>query len=311
MLGAYGTRAANYAIQNCDLLLVLGSRLDVRQTGANCAYFANKANVIQIDIDQAQLENRVTADLSIEAKLDGFFEYFLKQVPVVNPECNEWARHLVDKFTETFVDEYSDWKLSPFEMIRTLNQATRVAPTHYTVDVGNGQMWVAHTVRLNRNQMMLHSGGLGAMGFAIPSAIGVHLVTGDAVIALVGDGGAQVNIQELDVLAREGYPILVVVMNNYSLGMIRTFQQKYYDGRDAQTDWEGYSCSFEKIGIGYNLATKTVDDIPSFVSAIESFMSAKKPTLIEVLIPDAQECRPRLEFGRPVDQQSPIKDIST
>ncbi|MNT31802.1 Acetolactate synthase large subunit [compost metagenome] len=156
---------------------------------------------------------------------------------------------------------------------------------------------------------MHHSGGLGTMGFAIPAAVGVSIAGDKPVIVITGDGGAQLNIQELDIIARDQLPILTIVMNNHSLGMVRGFQEMYFEGRNSSTYWNGYTSQFKALGEAYGIPSHSVIDQAAFNAAVTEFLANGKPILIEVLMPDARECRPRLEFGRPIDEQSPLMDL--
>jgi len=306
LIGAYGTRAANYAIQNCDLLIVVGSRMDVRQTGAKVDEFARKAKIIQIDIDNNQLNNRVICDRSLQIDCEPFFKKFLDSEIVVGTGRGGWITELNRCFSQTFVDEYSDWTISPFKLFSVLNETFSNKKVQYVADVGNNQMWAAHTLRLGESQTIHHSGGLGTMGFAIPSAIGVHYASQGPVVVITGDGGAQINIQELDIIARENLPILVLVLNNASLGMVRGFQEMYFEGRNSSTYWQGFSSKFKHIGEAYNIKSFAVDNLVSCDTGMKDFMVNPAPCLIEVIMPDARECRPRLEFGNPIDQQTPL-----
>lgn len=305
MLGAYGTRTANYAVQNCDFLLVLGSRLDVRQTGAQPDDFARNAEIIQIDLMEGQLNNRVKATDSVQMELSAFFANFPLSDSLKNPMCATWATELQAHFNQNFVDEYTDWIFSPFKIFSALNALTAAHALDYVADVGNNQMWAAHTLRLSKNQSMHHSGGLGAMGFAIPTAIGVCHSANKPVIVITGDGGAQLNIQELDVIARDQLPVLIIVLNNHSLGMVHGFQEMYFEGRTSSTYWNGYTSQFKAIGEAYGINAKVISEDTEFRTSIMQFLQAPGPMLIEVLIPDARECRPRLEFGKLIDQQMP------
>ncbi|VAW64531.1 Acetolactate synthase large subunit [hydrothermal vent metagenome] len=309
LIGAYGTRTANYAIQNCGLLIVVGSRMDIRQTGVNTDEFANKARVIQIDVDKSQLNNRVICDNVIHASSELFFKCFLNSKVTFKKDIAIWGECLKTHFMSTCVDEYSDWVISPFQLFSSLNKLFNHEKMQYVVDVGNNQMWAAHTLRLTEKQAAHYSGGLGTMGFAIPTSIGVYCVTTEMVVVIVGDGGAQLNIQELDIIAREQLPILVIVLNNSSLGMVRGFQEMYFDGRNTSTYWQGYSSKFKEIGEAYNLESVAIDDLSKFTEIIEKFKSNPKPFLLEVLMPDARECRPRLEFGNSIDEQSPAVSL--
>ncbi|MFK3792773.1 thiamine pyrophosphate-binding protein [Pseudomonas piscis] len=306
MLGAYGTRAANYAVQNCDLLLVLGSRMDVRQTGAQTADFARNAEIIQLDMQEGQLNNRVPADFSYRLDLHDYFSQFSPLQLGNNKIWQDWANSLKEKFEKTFIDEYTNWTISPFALFTQLNKLTTKTALDYVLDVGNNQMWGAHTLRLNNGQAMHHSGGLGSMGFAIPAAIGACFAGKKPVIVITGDGGAQLNIQELDIISRDKLPVLTIVLNNQSLGMVRGFQEMYFEGRNSSTYWNGYTSQFKDIGSAYRVESRVIIDIMAFSSALESFLESPRPMLLEVSMTDARECRPRLEFGRKIDEQLPI-----
>ncbi|WP_321356832.1 thiamine pyrophosphate-binding protein [Pseudomonas extremaustralis] len=305
MLGAYGTRAANHAVQNCDFLLVLGSRLDVRQTGAKPDDFARKARIVQIDVMEGQLNNRVKAHASYLMELNTFFTNFALLKVQKNTAWTAWTAQLRAHFQASFVDEYSDWPISPFVIFSTLYDLAKGQVVDYVADVGNNQMWAAHTLRMSRGQSMHHSGGLGAMGFAIPVAIGVCNAGNKPAIVITGDGGAQLNIQELDVIARDQLPVLVIVLNNHSLGMVHGFQEMYFEGRTSSTSWNGYSSRFRAIGEAYGINARVITRDSELREPIMDFFDAPRPMLIEIIMPDARECRPRLEFGMLIDQQMP------
>lgn len=302
MIGAYGTRTANYAIQNCDLLIVLGSRLDVRQTGAKTECFAENAKIVHLDLDESQLNNRVKSE-SIHANIKHFFDFYLTQNLV--EKTADWKNELRRKEASLLVDEYGDWSISPFKLFSSLNKKFKGKSVQYVADVGNNQMWAAHTLRLQSGQACHHSGGLGAMGFALPTGIGLHYATSDPVVVITGDGGVQLNIQEFDIIARENLPVMIVLLNNYSLGMVRGFQELYFDGRNSSTYWGGYSCDFQKISEGYRINSIQVNTVQSFERAVKQFIEKPAPLLIEVIMSDARECRPRLEYGNTLDKQSP------
>lgn len=309
MVGSYGTRTANFAIQNCDLLVVLGSRMDVRQTGSDTSDFARNAKIIQIDLDEGQLENRVTADLSVLAKCEDFINAHLKHIEITSAQekIHAWREELDCHWAENYIDEYSEWSISPFQLCQVLSNSFKEKSVHYVADVGNNQMWVAHSLLLGSNQAIHHSGGLGAMGFAIPTAIGVAYAAQCPTVILTGDGGAQLNIQELDIIARERLPILTIVFNNQSLGMVRAFQEMYFDGRNDSTFWSGYSSSFSSIGKAYNVESFSTAEMNELAGYINHFIKDPRPMLIEILMSDARECRPRLAFGNPIDKQYPVK----
>jgi acetolactate synthase-1/2/3 large subunit len=305
MIGAYGNREANRAVQEADLLIVLGARLDIRQTGADAGDFARSAKIVQVDIDPTQLDNRVKADLSINCNLDEFMRVFC---PDKNTFCRidpGWMEQLAAYREAVARDEYPDWACSPSRIFSQMNDAFRGYAVDYVCDVGNHQMWAAHSIRLDKNQAIHHNGGMGAMGFALPAAIGMCCASDRKVVVITGDGSLQVNIQELDTIARLESNLAIVVMNNYSLGMVKNFQDMYFDGRDQST-MRGYSCpSFVAVAQAFGIDAVAVRSEQELVPALRRAVAASKPILIEIIMEGATECRPRLAFGKKLDQQLP------
>lgn len=305
MIGSYGNREANWAIQNCDLLIVLGARLDVRQTGADMNDFARHALIVQVDIDSAQLNNRIKPDLAIRANINSFFEQFKINSQTFQNCAHDWMKQLSEKKATYQIDEYTDWPLSPFRIFNTLNAGLRGIQVDYVCDVGNHQMWAAQNIRLDANQAIHHSGGMGAMGFALPAAIGMAFHSSCKTVVVTGDGSLQINSQELDTLNRLQLDIAIIVMNNASLGMVKNFQDMYFDGRNQSTK-RGYSCpSFSKLATAYGIAAHEVRNDGEFRMAVNRIKNHKGPLLIEFIMEEATECRPRLAFGRKLDEQLP------
>lgn len=305
MIGSYGNREANWAIQNCDLLVVVGARLDVRQTGADVADFARKAHIVQIDIDPAQLGNRVQADLNVCASAESFFKAFPPDAATFSKMSKSWLAEISKQRDRAQINEYPDWEISPSELFKKLNRAFSGRPVDYVCDVGNHQMWAAQNIRLSSSQAVHYSGGMGAMGFALPAALGIALQSGNKVIVITGDGSLQINIQELDTLDRLGLDLTVIVMNNSVLGMVKNFQDMYFNGRDQSTR-KGYSSpSFTDIAAAYRIKTCRVASAAEMDRAIDMIAEHKGPLLIEIIMDGATECRPRLAFGSKLDEQVP------
>jgi acetolactate synthase-1/2/3 large subunit len=305
MIGAYGRRVANWAVQNCDLLLVLGARLDVRQTGADTSDFARCAKLVQVDIDSAQLNNRVPIDLAIWCSIDKFFDKFQVEHGIFLSAEQTWQALLQEKKLRYAVDEYQDWNVSPTTLFSALNRLLKDKPVEYVCDVGNHQMWAAQALELGTDQAAHYSGGMGAMGFALPTAIGIAVSGKSKVIVITGDGSLQVNIQEFDTVCRLGLDVGIIVLNNFSLGMVKNFQDMYFDGRDQSTR-KGYSCpKFTEVARAYGLEAERVGDHESLSAALRRMTNATGPFLIEVIMEGATECRPRLAFGHKLDDQYP------
>lgn len=310
MIGTYGNREANWAVQHCDVLIVLGARLDIRQTGNAPDDFGRNAFVVQVDIDPCQLNNRVLADLSITCDMTDFFNLFPMQAVTFSHVDHDWLINLRQQKRSADCDEYRHWALSPYHLIHALNQVMQGQPCHYVCDVGNHQMWAAQLIRLGDQQRIHHDGGLGAMGFSLPVAIGIALESSEKTIVICGDGGMQLNIQELDTIDRLQLNITVIVLNNHALGMVKNFQDMYFDGRNHST-LKGYSApSFCQVAKAYRFDTQWVQTYEDWTLALKTMRQTNQPLLIEVMMPDATECRPRLAFGNPLDRQYPMQDES-
>lgn len=309
MIGSYGNREANWAVQNCDLLIVAGARLDVRQTGSDVEDFARNARIVQIDIDPSQLDNRVQADLSICATAESFFKAFpLRAVAFPSLDKN-WLAELSKQRDRAELNEYADWEISPSEMFKKLNRILAKHTVDYVCDVGNHQMWAAQSLRLTPNQAVHYSGGMGAMGFALPAALGIAIQSRNKVVVISGDGSLQINIQELDTLNRLGLDLTIIVMNNSVLGMVKNFQDMYFDGRNQSTQ-KGYSSpSFTDIATAYGIEAHRVANAADTDRVLNLIAERKGPLLIEIMMDGATECRPRLAFGSKLDEQFPTLNV--
>lgn len=306
MIGAYGNRIANWAIQHCDLLIAVGARLDIRQTGADTKDFARSARVVQVDIDKGQLNNRVPSHLAIECDAESFFTALPVSGATFPMRSPAWVAELTSLRTTLERDEYPDPAVSPYRIMQELMSAAGGEPAHFVCDVGNHQMWAAHGLKLRPGQSIHHCGGMGAMGFALPAGIGIGLATGQRVYVIVGDGGFQLNMQELDTLRRLKLNVVIILLNNESLGMVKNFQDMYFDGRDQSTR-RGYSFpDFVKVVTAFGITAVSLKPGDSISAAIRSFEREATPALVEIGMPGATECRPRLAFGAKLDEQYPM-----
>lgn len=305
MLGSYGNREANWAVQNCDLLIVVGARLDVRQTGSDVADFARAARVVQVDLDPAQLNNRVHADLNLLSDSAAFFQAFPLTPATFPQQAADWLPALQQRRQRAEQDEYPDWHISPSALFKQLNVLLAGQPVDYVCDVGNHQMWAAQSLRLSPGHAVHYNGGMGAMGFALPAALGIAVQSGQLTVVISGDGSLQINIQELDTLCRLGLNVTVIVLNNSMLGMVKNFQDMYFDGRNQST-LRGYSTpSFAEIAAAYDIEACRVHTAEELSVALQRVPGRSTPLLIEVMMEGAAECRPRLAFGLKLDQQTP------
>ena len=223
---------------------------------------------------------------------------------------SDWVAQLVALKMRSTADEYPDREISPIVLFGLLNKAMTGKPVDYVCDVGNHQMCAAQSLRLGKNQTAHYSGGMGAMGFALPASLGVALSSGRKTIVITGDGSLQLNIQELDTLKRQQPNVAIIVMNNHSLGMVKNFQDMYFDGRNQSTK-VGYNCpSFTDLARAYGINSLHISSRAELATAIEKIAFAAEPILLEVGMPYATECHPRLAFGKKLDEQVPTQTSS-
>jgi acetolactate synthase I/II/III large subunit len=310
MLGSYGNRWANLAIGSSDFLLVLGSRLDIRQTGADTAGFKADRTIFHVDCDSGELNNRVLGCETIAADLGAFIRETLVRLdgqPI--PDWGEW-RAEVEQLRDTWPDtaELSDIPgINPNVFMHQLSAASPTT-TSYVTDVGQHQMWAAQSLELGAEQRFITSGGMGAMGFGLPAAIGVACASpGRPVVMIAGDGGFQLNIQELQTVARNQLPIKVVILDNGCHGMVRQFQESYFEGRYPSTYW-GYSApDFARVAEAYGIAARTVSDPAEVASSLEwLWADPEAPALLEVTIDTFANVYPKLAFGYPITEMEPF-----
>lgn len=302
-IGAYGNRTANFVVAKSDLIICLGSRLDVRQVGAKRENFAPNAEIIRVDIDPAELQNKVRDDeKSFLLGLNVAVPILRKVLEKGSYSFSEWLT-VCQKIKKQV--KYIDEK----EPNRYVNKISKQIPDGYSIvaDVGQHMVWVAQSFSIKPDQRVYFSGGMGSMGYALPAAIGIYYATRKPVICFVGDGGLQMNIQEFQLLVREQIPIKVVVMNNTALGMIRHFQEMYFDSNYYFTvDKEGYSApNFVQVAEAYGISARKIREIDE-ISEIE--FDADKPELFDVMIRGNTYVFPKLEFGKPNQDQEPLLD---
>ena len=304
MLGTYGRRGANWAVQHCDLLIVIGSRLDVRQTGADAGDFAREAKIVQVDIDQAQLNNRVRTDLSIPSDAESFFRSMLSERPEFGTTAR-WLEELEDIRKKMERDEYAQSGLTPSSLFRIIHARSVGKDIDFVADVGNHQMWTANLLELDEDQCAHYSGGLGAMGFGLPTSMALSLITDRKAVNITGDGSVQINIQELDTLKRLDLDVCIIVLNNSALGMVKNFQDMYFDGNNQSTVIGYSNPDFVSVARAYGIKAVRVRDPEEFSKAFQDSLEYHHPSLIEVMIEDGHECKPRLVFGGKLDEQYP------
>lgn len=306
-IGTYGNRWANYALGNCDLLLVLGSRLDLRQTGSDIAAFQNGKKIYHVDIDQAELNNRLKGCVALKADLLEFLSASSSfKISVKAPD--EWIKEIEEqKEARPDTEELGRVAgINPNLFIHKLSRASLGAKV-FLSDVGNNQMWCSQSLELTDSQLFLTSGGMGAMGYSLPAAIGASITVGNKpVVAVAGDGGFQINIQELQTIRRNNLPVKIVILNNHCLGMIRQFQDSYFGSCYQSTVWGYDAPDFAKVALAYGIDSCSVS-APGEIEdgLLRMWKYPSEPFLLEVSIDIHTNVYPKMMYGSPMTKMEP------
>ena len=306
LIGSYGNRWANIEFGQSDLVLVLGSRLDIRQTGSDVDGFRRGRRFFHIDCDPSELNNRVEGCTTWVEELAPFLAAAREALPVAVGYRAAWLQelgHSRQKWPDT-LELMSAAGINPNVLMHRLSAHTRFAHA-YVVDVGQHQMWAAQSLDLEPHQRFLTSGGMGAMGFALPAGIGAALASGPVVV-IAGDGGVQLNIQELQTIVRNRLPIKIVVINNHCHGMVRQFQESYFKGRYQSTLWGYDAPDFVKVAQAYGIESSRLDSSEMVDAALAKLSEDPySPYLLEVVLDTMTNAYPKLAFGRTFGEMEP------
>ena len=295
--GVYGDRVANYAIQNADLIISIGSRLDSRQIGGSGPMFSVHSKKIMVDVDIHEInkmpEKDVPIDLGIVSDAENFFDSVIVGVPL--GDGSGWGENRCKKY-EIWLEKIYEWKRKySQEKSREGDSAVydyldgffNDLPNDCIVipDQGGNLVWTMQSAKLKDGQKLFTNFGNSSMGFALPCAIGAAIGSGKKVYCIDGDGGFQMNIQELLTVKKYDLPIEIIILNNSGYGIIKQFQDSYFDSKyiaTSKSDVFGDEVDFVKIAEAYGV--KTLQDIP---------------------IPETQKIYPKLEFGNSLENMTP------
>ena len=311
MIGAYGNRYSNLTLANSDLLLILGSRLDTRQTGTRPDTFARGAKKIHVDVDPHELNAKLPVDLAVQCDIGDFLAGLCAALSdYAKPDLSGWLKVLAGYRAKypTRSHEGESSSIEPNRFMEILSGHCAEGDI-VCLDVGQNQMWAAQSFKLKEGQRMLISGGMGAMGFALPAAMGVAMAgSGSNVIALSGDGGIQVNIQDLDTIVAHRLPVKIIVLNNGCLGMVRQFQDMYFGGRQQSTV-VGYGCpDLVAIAAAYGLPAFSIATPDQVDGVLSRALATAGPVFVEVKLDQTTCVNPKLVVNHPIEDMSPHLD---
>lgn len=312
-MGLHGCHAANMAASHCDLLFSIGSRFNDRITG-KLSEFAKDAKIVHIDIESSAISRNIKVDIPIVADAKMALEEMIKKAkPLINMDI-EWMNTINSWKKEQPLAPSCDKGLSPEKIIDAISD--NFANDIVVTDVGQHQMWVTQYLKMNGKTKLLTSGGLGTMGFGIPAAMGAKLGNPDKqVVCISGDGGAQMNIQELATIVTLEIPVIICIVNNGYLGMVRQMQHLFYNKKysstclkcrrscekncfDENKECPPYTPDFVKLAESYDAMGIRVFNEDEIAPAFEKAMANKKgPTIIEFIIDEQQLVFPMVPGG--------------
>ncbi len=301
MLGMHGTRAANYAMDEADLICAVGARFDDRITG-KLSEFAPRAKFIHIDVDPAEISKNVPAHIPIVGDARHVLAKLLIEYRALGADparLEDWWTRIhgwQEKYPLGYEDS-ADNEIKPQCMIQAIYEATG-GDAIVCSDVGQHQMWTAQYFHFNKPRRWINSGGLGTMGFGLPAAMGAAVgCPDDLVVCVAGDGSVQMNAQELATCAQEKIPIKVLIMNNGYLGMVRQWQELFWDKRYSQVD-TGEFPDFVKLADAYGATGRRLHDKRTLVSDLREALAIEGPVVVDVRVTREENTYPMIPAGQ-------------
>jgi acetolactate synthase-1/2/3 large subunit len=292
MAGMHGVAWANLAAQSADLLIALGMRMDDRFTGS-LPHFAPQAKLLHVDIDPAEIGKRVPASVPIVGDVRIVLEALTAALPEL--DHREWLTQIDTWRGDHPLEIHAPGPLPPQEIIRALQRVTSGEGILIS-DVGQHQMWVAQHYRFRRLNSFFTSGGLGTMGYSLPAALGVQVAhPNDPVWVVVGDGGFQMNLQELATIVQERLPIRIVIMDNGYLGMVRQWQELFHGARYIGTPISGPD--FVQLAASYGIPARRVNATADLEEAFKLARQAKGPFLLDCKVERDENVYPMVQPG--------------
>src|SRR4249919_1987255 len=301
MLGMHGLRAANYAMDEADLICAIGARFDDRITG-KLSEFAPRAKFIHIDIDPAEISKNVPAHIPIVGDAKNILPRLLAEYRALDTEparLEDWWGRIEHwrKQHPLGYEDSTDSEIKPQYMIQALYEAT-AGDAIITSDVGQHQMWAAQYFHFDKPRRWINSGGLGTMGFGLPAAMGAKVgCPDDLVCCIAGDGSVQMNMQELATCSENGIAIKVFIMNNGYLGMVRQWQELFWDKRYSAVD-TGRHPDFVKLAEAYGATGMRLEDKANVVEGMREAIATEGPVLVDVRVTREENTYPMIPAGQ-------------
>lgn len=305
MIGMHGTKASNFGVSECDLLIALGARFSDRVVG-NPKKFAEHAKVLHIDIDAAEIDKNIRTDVSVVGDLKEVLSKINSKLE--KQEHEEWTAHIME-LKEKYPLNYDSSVLSCPYIMEELDRITG-GQAIITTDVGQHQMWAAQYYKYSRPRTFLSSGGLGTMGYGLGACIGAKVGSPDKIcVNIAGDGCFRMNMNELATASRYNIPIIQIVINNHVLGMVRQWQTLFYEKRYSQTVLQD-KVDFCKVAEGLGCVAIRVTKKEEVAPAIEKALALKAPVLLDCMIPEDDKVFPMVPAGAPISDAFDAQDLA-
>ncbi|MFR5708912.1 biosynthetic-type acetolactate synthase large subunit [Faecalitalea cylindroides] len=306
MEGMHGDYASSIAQDEADLILTIGARFSDRATG-NVSKYATKAKIIHIDIDRAEVDKNVAVDLGVGGDLKQALNEILK---LVKPKENiEWQNRIKELkvFSKKSIDQNMPKdELNPYTLIKEVSKHTS-DDTKIVTDVGQHQMWVAQYYEFKKPRTFITSGGLGTMGFGLGAAIGSAMYTNERTVLFTGDGSFGMNLNELATVATQNLPIVIILMNNGVLGMVRQWQNLFFDKHYSQTVLERKT-DFVKLAEAFGIKGYRISNVSQMKDVIDQAFKEKGPVLVDCYIDKDEFVLPMLPPGGSFEDIITIKE---
>ena len=300
MLGMHGTAYANFAISECDLLIAIGARFDDRVTG-KLEDFASQAQIVHIDIDPAEIGKNKIPNLAILGDVKKVLQELLKlSLNETNYDKNQtrfWLER-IEKWKKTYplIVPQIEGHLSPQQVITKV--ANLMPEAYFTTDVGQHQMWAAQFLKVEKRKW-LSSAGLGTMGYGLPAAIGAQVAfPNDKVVCISGDASIQMNIQELGTIAQYNLPIKLIILNNKWQGMVRQWQQSYYEERYAHSSMADGMPDFVKVANAYGIKAFNITTFDELSEKENEIFFSNDPIVVNFAVEEKENCYPMVQPGK-------------
>jgi len=316
--GTHGTRYANFAVQNADLILSIGARLDTKATGSPITTFAREAKKIVVDIDRSELGKFKRFGMEVDLLIEGDAKEFLQAINqrvagIAKRDASKWIEQIAlwkERYPICLPEYYEQERVNPYVFVKALSHECAERDVIF-VDTGCAVAWMMQAFDFKANQRLYHDWNNTAMGWALPASIGAcFALNGQPIICVTGDGSLQINIQELATVLRHQLPIKIFLINNYGYSMIQQTQDQWLGSRYLASTVEGGLAfpDFAKVAEAYGYKTVIVSNNRDLRGCIQNVLNSEGPVFCNVEISPEHRVIPQVKFGRPNEDLEPLLD---